>query len=942
MDAGARYMRLTGEENWVEVTMDEEKERKGKDVQQGKYRPQVSKPIINRDTNTSFAYKGIFLWGIQITMWILLWTNMCVRAEDYITLISDPYGFSPIKNVSGVPVTCVTKEFARWGCQPLGAYPDPEIEYRNVSQEIVKEVYQENWPWNTYHWPLWQMENVRYWLKENIAENKKRKNSTKEGIEELLAGTIRGRFCVPYPFALLKCTKWCWYPAEIDQETGRARKIKINCTEARAVSCTEEMPLSSIHRAYWDEKDRESMAFMNIRACDSNLRCQKRPGGCVEGYPIPVGANIIPENMKYLRGQKSQYGGIKDKNGELKLPLTVRVWVKLANVSTWVNGTPPYWQNRINGSKGINGTLWGQLSGMHHLGFNLSQNGKWCNYTGKIKIGQETFSYHYKPNWKCTGNWTQYPVWQVMRDLDMVEHMTGECVQRPQRHNITVDRNQTITGNCSVTNWDGCNCSRSGNYLYNSTTGGLLVIICRNNNTITGIMGTNTNWTTMWRIYRNCSGCENATLDRKETGTLGGVANKNCSLPHKNESNKWTCAPRQRGGKTDSLYIAGGKRFWTREKAQYSCENNIGELDGMLHQQILLQKYQVIKVRAYTYGVIEMPENYAKTRIINRRKRELSHTRKKRGVGLVIMLVIMAIVAAAGASLGVANAIQQSYTKAAVQTLANATAAQQDALEATYAMVQHVAKGVRILEARVARVEAITDRIMLYQELDCWHYHQYCVTSTRADVAKYINWTRFKDNCTWQQWERELQGYDGNLTMLLRESARQTQLAEEQVRRIPDVWESLKEVFDWSGWFSWLKYIPIIVVGLVGCILIRAVICVCQPLVQIYRTLSTPTYQRVTVIMEKRADVAGENQDFGDGLEESDDSKTDQKVTVQKAWGRAWELWQNSPWKEPWKRSLLKMLILPLTMGIWINGRLGEHLKNKKERVDCETWGKGD
>nr|AYG99227.1 env protein [Small ruminant lentivirus] len=921
MDAGAKYMRLTGEENWVEVSMEEEEKRKSSNPRPpGKYKPQVSNQLSNRSTNISCTYT----WILMLTLWSMVqWKSRGVNAEDYIALISDPYGFSSVKNVSGVPVTCMTKEFAKWGCQPLGAYPDPEIEYRNVSQEIIEEVYQKDWPWNTYHWPLWQMENVRQWLKENEEEHKRRKNTTKEDIEDLLAGKIRGRFCVPYPFALLQCTEWCWYPTHINEDSGRAAKIKINCTKARAVSCTEEMPLASIHRAYWDEDDRKSMAFMNIRACDKNLRCQKRPGGCIEGYPIPVGTEIIPESMKYLRGSKSQYGGIKDKRGELKLPLTTRVWVKLANVSTWVNGTPPCWEGRIKGSKGVKGTLWGQLDKMHHLGFALSQDGKWCNFTREIKIGQEAFQYYYTPSWNCSGNWTQYPVWQVMRDLDMVEHMTGECVQRPQRHNITVG-NGTITGNCSATNWDGCNCTRSGNYLYNSTEGGLLLIICRNNGTIKRIMGTSTNWTTMWGIYKNCTGCKNETLERTEAGTLGGVANINCSLPHKNESNQWTCAPRQRGSQKDSLYIAMGEKFWTRVKAQYSCESNIGELDGMMHQQILLQKYQVIRVRAYTYGVIEMPKNYEHV-TLNRKKRELGHKRKKRGVGLVIMLVIMAIVAAAGASLGVANAIQQSYTKAAVQTLANATAAQQSVLEATYAMVQHVAKGVRILEARVARVEAITDRIMLYEELDCWHYHQYCITSTRAEVAKYINWTRFKDNCTWQQWERELQGHDENLTMLLRESARITQLSQEQARRIPEVWDALKEVFDWSGWFSWLKYIPLIVIGLLGCIMIRMLMCVCQPLVQIYKTLSTPTYQKVTVIMEARADVAGENQDSGGGFEDLEEDKERRPMTLKAAWYSAWKLWKNSPWMESWKRNLLTPLILPLTLGLWIRGRLGGH-----------------
>nr|UUU45918.1 env protein [Visna-maedi virus] len=886
------------------------------------------------------------LWVLQMVLWgCLIWevskNNGC-KAEEVIALIDDPAGFQRVKQAETVPVTCTTKNFTQWGCQPEGAYPDPDLEYRNISQEILKEVYKQDWPWNTYHWPLWQMENMRQWMKENEREYKGRTNKTKEEIDDLLAGKIRGRFCVPYPFALLKCTKWCWYPAAIDEESGRARKIKINCSEARAVSCTEKMPLASIHRAYWDETERDSMQFMNIKACTGKmLRCENRPGGCMEGYPIPVGAEIIPESMKYLRGKKSQYGGIKDRNGELQLPLTVRIWVKLANSSAWINGTPPYWEDRINGAKGISGTLWGELKSMHHLGFALSYNGQWCNFTKSIKIGQDTFPYYYKPTWNCSANWTEYPTWQITRYLDMVEHMTGECVQRPERHNITVG-NRTITGNCSVKNWDGCKCTRSGNYLYNSTQGGLLVIICRQNRTITGIMGTNTNWTTMMEILRNCSECKNATLDRSGIGALGNVPNENCTLPHKNESNKWTCAPRRRGNKIDSLYIAGGRQFWTRVKAQYSCESNIGGLDGMMHQQILLQKYQVIKVRAYTYGVVEMPKSYMETQKRKKRSTELQLKRRKRGIGLVIVLAIMAIIAAAGAGLGVANAVQQSYTRTAVQSLANATAAQQNVLEATYAMVQHVAKGIRILEARVARVEAIVDRMMLYHELDCWHHQHYCVTSTKSEVANYVNWTRFKNNCTWQQWEEEIEQHEANLSQLLREAALQVHIAQRDASRIPDVWTALQEAFDWSGWFSWLKYIPWIVMGIIGFICFRLVMCFLSTCLQAYKQIKEIRYTQVTVVIEQPVDLEEKARREEDGSDGSENLKQERRTSPRSFTqiGRAiWMAWKNSAWSIGWRRIPYVSLLPVIVMQQWMeeNGWTGESRhRNKKERVDCQ------
>nr|AYG99207.1 env protein [Small ruminant lentivirus] len=885
------------------------------------------------------------LWIIQLVLWgCLIWelgNSKGCKAEEMIALIDDPGGFQRVTQVERVPVTCVTRNFTQWGCQPEGAYPDPDLEYRNISQEILEQVYKQEWPWNTYHWPLWQMENMRQWMKENEKEYQTRTNKTKEDIDALLAGKIRGRFCVPYPFALLQCEEWCWYPDQINHETGHAEKIKINCTKAKAVSCTEKMPLAGVQRVYWEKEDEKSMQFMNIKACNiSGLRChdeRKSPGGCVQGYPIPVGTQIIPENMKYLRGQRG-YGGIKDKNGELKLPLSVRVWVRMANLSQWVNGTPPYWSARINGSTGINGTRWYGVGALHHLGFNISSNPEQgiCNFTKEIWVGGDKFPYNYQPSWNCSQNWTGHPVWHVFRYLDMTEHMTSRCVQRPLRYNITVG-NGTITGNCSVTDWDGCNCSRSGNHLYNSTTGGLLVITCRDNSTITGIMGTNTNWTTMWKHYQNCSNCGNATLDRTEVGTLGTVNNINCSLPHINETKKWTCAARANDKRRDSLYIAG-RNFWGRVKAQYSCESNLGGLDGMMHQQVLLQRYQVIKVRAYTYGVVDMPNSYMEK---NRKKQKRSLQRKKRGIGLVIVLAIMAIIAAAGAGLGVANAVQQSYTRTAVQSLANATAAQQNVLEASYAMVQHVAKGIRILEARVARVEAIVDRMMIYQQLDCWHYQHYCVTSTRAAVAQYVNWTRFKDNCTWQQWEEEIEQHERNLSRLLQEAALQVHISQRDAQRIPDVWTALQEAFDWSGWFSWLKYIPWIVVGIVGVICLRIIMCVVSMGLQAYKQIEEIRYTRVTVVTEIPLDLEGKQEDEEDGLngyENLEQERRTSQHSIIQIWRATLQAWRNSDWGSDWRRTPYMSLLPILTLQQWMedNGWIGENKhKNKKERVDC-------
>nr|ALU34098.1 envelope glycoprotein [Small ruminant lentivirus] len=893
------------------------------------------------------------LWLLQILLWgCLLWEmskNTGCTGEEMIALVDDPGGFQKVTHVELVPVTCVTKNFTKWGCNPEGAYPDPDLEYRNISQDILQEVYKEEWPWNTYHWPLWQMENMKEWLK----KSEKRTNQTKEDIDELLAGKIRGRFCVPYPYALLKCEEWCWYPGKISQETGHAEKIKINCTKAKAVSCTDRMPLAGIQRVYWEKKDQEGMAFMNIKACNISLRCEqggdKSPGGCVQGYPIPVGAEIIPESMKHLRGKKSSYGGIKDKNGKLELPLSVRVWVRMANLSGWQNGTPPYWSARINGSTGINGTRWYGVGSLHHLGFNISSNPEQgiCNFTKEIWIGGEKFPYYYQPSWNCSQNWTGHPVWHVYRYLDMTEHMTSRCVQRPERHNITIG-NGTITGNCSVTNWDGCNCTRSGNYLYNSTAGGLLVIICRQNSTITGIMGTSTNWTTMQGIYGNCSQCVNATLNRTGNGTLGTVSNINCSLPHRNKSNQWTCAARTAGKKRDSLYIAG-RDFWGRVKAQYSCESNLGGLDGMMHQQILLQRYQVIRVRAYTYGVIDMPQSYMQNQEKNKRaKRGLQ--RRKRGIGLVIVLAIMAIIAAAGAGLGVANAVQQSHTRTAVQSLANATAAQQQVLEAAYAMVQHVARGIRILEARVARVEAITDRMMIYHELDCWHHQHFCVTSTRAEVAQYVNWTRFKDNCTWQQWEEEIERHEANLSRLLRDAALQVQIAQRDASRIPDVWKALQEAFDWAAWFSWLKYIPWIIMGIIGLICFRILMWVITMCSQAYKQVKEIRYTLVTVVIEAPVELEEKQKEGKDGSNGLEDLKQEKRIsqrTFIQIWRATVQAWKNSSWTTGW-RAILYMSLLPLlTFQIWRqeNGQRGEtRFKKKKERVDCQdretmpTW----
>ncbi|ACA81613.1 envelope polyprotein [Caprine arthritis encephalitis virus Roccaverano] len=884
------------------------------------------------------AYKGKV--NIQVSLWVkvIIGASMVGSGsvgEEYITMVSDPYGFKPIWDVTNVPVTCVTKNFTQWGCQPEGAYPDPQKEYRNMSTDILEEVYNRTWPWRTYHWPLWQMDNMRRWAEQNLQDNK-----TRPQIEQLLAGQIRGKFCVPYPYAMLRCEQWCWYKAE--------EEIRIDCTRAVAVSCTNELPLAGLKRVYWEEKDRQDMEFMNIKACKgANLRCRNEtvnPAGCVEGYPIPEGVEIIPESFAELREEKSPYGVIKDAQGKVVNPLTVRVWVKLANLTGWVNGTPPYWESRLNGSTGVNGTRWYGTKALTHLGYNISSDPEAgiCNLTGKIQIGNKEFALQYSPGWNCSKNWTGHPVWHVYRYLDMVEDKTSRCMQRPQRKNITLDA-QGVIGNCSKENWDGCQCNKSGNWIQNSTQGNVMIVVCRETTTLVEVIEGDLNWTTVNEIMRTecnssdqCNGTGIEALQNKGGGTLGGVAKVNCTLPYLNETNQWTCKPRQRGNRTDSVYI-GARRPYARIKAQYSCESSLGGLDVMMHQQIMLQRYQIVQVRAYTYGVIEMPTGY-ETPTIRRRRRETRSKRKKRGVGLVIVLVIMAIIAAAGASLGVANAIQQSETRTAVQELANATAVQQQVLEAAYAMVQHVARGIRILEARVARVEAIVDRMMLYQEIDCWHYHGYCVTSTKSEVAQYVNWTRYKNNCTWQQWEREIEEHEGNLTKLLRQAALETHLAGRDARRIPDVWKALQQTFNWSGWGAWVKYVPWIIMGIIGIIGVRFVMCMLSMCAQSFRQMKNLEYQIIDLdLREKGIDYAeGEGGDVA-GTAGFANCVLEDSPSLTQIWRIQYQTWRRSPLTIAERARTL--LILPLAgLEQWwrTSGWSGDRLKKKKKRVDCE------
>nr|AAG48632.1 envelope precursor [Caprine arthritis encephalitis virus] len=835
---------------------------------QGKYKKQVS----------------------RITIVILLTVRAALGAE-YITIISDPYGFSPVRNVSGVPVTCVTKEFSKWGCQPIGAYPDPDLEYRNISKEILEEVYQQDWPWNTYHWPLWQMDNVVQWARQNLQDNRKEKRD----LADLLAGKIRGRFCVPYPFALLECMEWCWWVKNTNAGGYGEADIRINCSRARAVSCTSEMPLASLQRVYWEKEERKNMEKMTIKPCNKNLECKNRRG-CAEGYPVPPKAELFPPAFQDLQPKGYAYGALR---GNSKFPqrVSLRTWVKIANLTGWEKGKPAEWWNT---SQQVH---WFDTTPQYHLGYVLSRapENRSCNFTGEIRIGQHQFEYNYTLTKNCTKEkWKEYPMWHVWRHLDQNEHLSSICFKRPRR-NATQIGNSTLQGQCNRSNWTGCHCNETGinttwringtkgAYLLNSTNGNIMVLLCWNT-TVAGVYESQLKW--------------NESLKDGDYGLCFNSTNRNCT----------------RNGARH--YV--NKRVIKNDTADHNCDSSISAIDGMVHQQILLQRYQVIRVRAYTYGVIDMPDNYET--LPGRRRRDLAKARKKRGVGLVIMLAIMAIVAAAGASLGVANAIQQSYTRDAVQTLANATAVQQQVLEASYAMIQHVAKGIRILEARVARMEVMMDRMMLYQEVDCWHYHQYCVTSTRADIVNYINWTRFKDNCTWQEWEREISAHEGNITILLKESARITQLAQQKVQRIPDVWTALRESLGWTQWLAWIKYLPIIVVGILGCIIIRIMLCVVQPVLQIYRTLTQTRYQQVNLVMETRVQLEEEEEEDGrDGGDGSERCSDPDNKGIMNAWRRAWVTWRNSPWQNTWKNVVVAPLVIPLTIRIWLLGENGEN-----------------
>nr|AGH71526.1 envelope glycoprotein [Human immunodeficiency virus 1]AWD44769.1 envelope glycoprotein [Human immunodeficiency virus 1] len=212
--------------------------------------------------------------------------------------------------------------------------------------------------------------------------------------------------------------------------------------------------------------------------------------------------------------------------------------------------------------------------------------------------------------------------------------------------------------------------------------------------------------------------------------------------------------------------------------------------------------------------------------------------REKRAVG--IGAVFLGFLGAAGSTMGAASI---TLTVQAKQLLSGIVQQQSNllrAIEAQQHMLQLTVWGIKQLQTRILAVERyLKDQ----QLLGIWGCSGKLICTT--NVPWNSSWSNRSqqdiwDNLTWMQWDREISNYTSTIYKLLEESQNQQERNEKDLLAL-DSWQNLWNWFDISNWLWYIKIFIMIVGGLIGLIIIFAVLSIVNRVRQGYSPLSFQT-----------------------------------------------------------------------------------------------------
>nr|AEN20884.1 envelope glycoprotein [Human immunodeficiency virus 1] len=236
-----------------------------------------------------------------------------------------------------------------------------------------------------------------------------------------------------------------------------------------------------------------------------------------------------------------------------------------------------------------------------------------------------------------------------------------------------------------------------------------------------------------------------------------------------------------------------------------------------------LYKYKVVRIEP-----LGVAPTKAKRRAVQREKRAIG------GIGAMFL----GILGVAGSTMGAASL---TLTVQARQLLSGIVQQQNNllrAIEAQQHLLQLTVWGIKQLQARVLAIERyLKDQ----QLLGIWGCSGKLICTTT--VPWNDSWSNNRSlndiwgNMTWNQWEREIEQYTGEIYKLIEQAQGQQEQNEKELLEL-DKWDSLWSWFSITNWLWYIRLFIIIVGGLIGLRIVFAVLSIVNRVRQGYSPLS--------------------------------------------------------------------------------------------------------
>nr|AHA32711.1 envelope glycoprotein [Simian immunodeficiency virus]AHA32712.1 envelope glycoprotein [Simian immunodeficiency virus]AHA32713.1 envelope glycoprotein [Simian immunodeficiency virus]AHA32714.1 envelope glycoprotein [Simian immunodeficiency virus]AHA32717.1 envelope glycoprotein [Simian immunodeficiency virus] len=235
------------------------------------------------------------------------------------------------------------------------------------------------------------------------------------------------------------------------------------------------------------------------------------------------------------------------------------------------------------------------------------------------------------------------------------------------------------------------------------------------------------------------------------------------------------------------------------------------------------------------YKLVEItPIGLAPTSV--RRYTTTGASRNKRGV---FVLGFLGFLATAGSAMGAASLTLSAQSRTLLAGIVQQQQQLLDVVKRQQELLRLTVWGTKNLQTRVTAIEKyLKDQA----QLNSWGcaFRQVCHTTVPWPNETLVpNWS----NMTWQEWERQVDFLEANITQLLEEAQIQQEKNMYELQKL-NSWDIFGNWFDLTSWIRYIQYGVLIVLGVVG---LRIVIYVVQMLARLrqgYRPVfsSPPVY----------------------------------------------------------------------------------------------------